>query len=149
MTQVRFYHLQRQSQAQVLPVLLHKALERGHRILVKLSDATEVSQMNDYLWTYDPNSFLPHGNAGNGFADKQPIFLTCKDENPNNADVLILGQGAEAEDLDGFSLCCDLLNGHDASDVNAARARWKRYKESEYDITYWQQDDRGAWAQKA
>ncbi len=149
MTQVRFYHLQRQSQAQVLPVLLHKALERGHRIVVKLSDAAEVSQMNDYLWTYDPNSFLPHGSANNDFAKHQSIFLTCGDDNPNDADVLILGQGARADDIGGFTLCCDLLNGHDTDDVGAARGRWKLYKEADYEVTYWQQDDRGAWVQKA
>ena len=56
MTEVRFYHLQRQSEAQVLPVILSKALERGHRIVVKLADSA-VEQMNDHLWSFNPNSF--------------------------------------------------------------------------------------------
>ncbi len=149
MTEIRFYHLQRQSQEQVLPLLLSKALERGHKIVVKLIDERAVEQMNEHLWTFNPNSFLPHGSAKDGNEDQQPIWLTAKDENPNGADVLILGEGAESTMQGDFKLCCEMLNGHDEQAVAAARVRWKAYKDKDFDVTYWQQSDVGGWEQKA
>ncbi len=149
MTEVRFYHLQRQSEEQVLPVILSKALERGHRIIVRMPDQRAVEKMNDHLWNFHPNSFLPHGSEKNGKGELQPIWLTDKDENPNKADVLIIAQGAQCEQQGDFKLCCEMLNGNDEAAVTAARGRWKTYKEKEFDVTYWQQDESGRWAKKA
>lgn len=149
MTEVRFYHLEMQSQGQVVPIILSKALERGHKIIVKMGNAGEVEQMNDHLWSYDANSFLPHGSKKNGSSEFQPIYLTDIDENPNSADVLILCSGATSDTIGDFDLCCEMLNGHDQEAVSAARARWKAYKDKGYDVTYWQQNERGGWDKKA
>ncbi|MGH1456109.1 MAG: DNA polymerase III subunit chi [Alphaproteobacteria bacterium] len=148
-TEVRFYHLERQSEQQVLPMLLSKAMERGHKIVVKFPDDGALSRMDDYLWAYSEGSFLPHGSAKTGKAEAQPIWLTTEDENPNGADVLISCSGALSEMHGDYGLCCEMLNGQDAEAVSAARARWKIYKDKGYDVTYWQQDERGAWAKKA
>lgn len=149
MTEIRFYHLQHQTQAQVLSVILSKALERGHRIVVKMRNEAEVAQMNDYLWTFSADSFLPHGSEKNGNAEMQPIWITAADENPNKADVLILCQGALSEQQADFTLCCEMLDGHDPQAIGDARVRWKAYKGQEFDVTYWQQGEAGGWTQKA
>lgn len=149
MTEVRFYHLQSQNQKQALPALISKALERGHHIVVKLRDAAEVEDMDGHLWTYNPNSFLPHGSAKSGNKERQPVWLTAEDENPNKADVLIVGQGAQSEMHGDFMLCCEIFSGHDPEAVAQARTRWKAYKEKEFDVTYWQQNESGGWDKKA
>ncbi len=149
MTEIRFYHLERQTQNQVIPVILTKALDRGHRVIMKMSDSAEVLQMNEHLWSFSAGSFLPHGCEGNGRADLQPIWITHSDENPNEADVIILSQGAEIENPSKFNLCCEMLDGHDESAVLSARARWKKYKEQDFDLTYWQQNENGTWEKKA
>ncbi|PCJ97827.1 MAG: DNA polymerase III subunit chi [Zetaproteobacteria bacterium] len=149
MTEIRFYHLQYQPQAQVLSVILSKALERGHRIVVKMRDEAEIGQMNDYLWTFSPDSFLPHGSVRNGQAEMQPIWLTTEDESPNKADVLILCQGAYSEKQSEFALCCEMLDGHDQQAISDARTRWKTYKDQGFDVTYWQQGETGGWEKKA
>ncbi len=147
--EVRFYHLERQSEAQVLPFLLSKALECGHKIVVKFSYEADLEAMDDYLWTYREGSFLPHGSSQTGDEEAQPVWLSIGDDNPNGADVLILCGGAVSDQLDGYALCCEMLNGRDEGAVSAARQRWKTYKDKGYGVTYWQQDERGAWAQKA
>lgn len=149
MTEIRFYHLQRQSEQQVLPALLGKALSRGHKIIVKCANDNAREKLNEFLWTFNPDSFLPHGSPKDGNGDQQPIWLTSGDDNPNAADVLILSQGAKADKLDDFTLCCEMLDGHDESAVSDARKRWKTYKDEGFDITYWQQNDQGIWEQKA
>ncbi len=151
MTEVRFYHLQTRTQNDVLPSLLSKAYEQGKRVVVKMQDEKEVAALDTHLWAFSQNSFLPHGSAKDIKAEdiaKQPIWLTSADENPNEADVLIIAHGAASEMHGDFDLCCEMLDGHDKRAVAAARERWKAYKEKGFEVTYWQQDEQGVWAKR-
>lgn len=151
MTEIRFYHAQQSSLEQVLPPILGKALSGGRRIVVRLSDKDAVEKMNEYLWVYNPDSFLPHGAAKDGHASLQPVWLTDRDENPNQADVLVSVRGDAPDvpaNLADFTLCCDMIDGRLPGDVSAARQRWKAYKDAGYEVTYWQQTDKG-WEKKA
>ncbi len=148
MTEVRFYHLQRQRLEDVLPSLLEKARERGHRIVVQAGSPERVKALDALLWTYRPESFLAHGSGSPLSAADQPIWLTADEENPNGADVLILVDGAVA-DVASYTLCCELFDGLDDDAVAAARQRWADYKTAGHAITYWQQGERGGWEKRA
>jgi DNA polymerase-3 subunit chi len=115
------------------------------RAVVVAGSTERVEQLNSHLWTYDPASFLPHGSAKDGNAAEQPIWLTAQDENPNGADLLILTDGAASDRVAGFALCCELFDGNDSDAVQAARGRWKAYKEAGHAVTYWKQGERGGW----
>ena len=147
MTEIRFYHLEHQSLDQVLPALLTKALEQGKRVVIKAINEKEVERLNDHLWTYHPDSFMPHGSKKDGYETDQPVWLTTSDENPNGASVLILTQGTESNMHSAYSLCCEMLDGHDTETVTQARTRWQTYKDSGHTVTYWQQGDKG-WEKK-
>ncbi|MGQ0527332.1 MAG: DNA polymerase III subunit chi [Alphaproteobacteria bacterium] len=148
MTDIRFYHMERHALEQTLPPLLTKALENGHRVIVKAQDEVEVEKLNEYLWTWNQNSFLPHGSQKDGNVSEHPVFLTADDSNPNGADVLILTQGAQSPDIGAYKLCCEMLDGKDKTSVEGARTRWKIYKDAGYDVTYWQQGEKG-WEKKS
>ncbi|MFP4098322.1 MAG: DNA polymerase III subunit chi [Alphaproteobacteria bacterium] len=148
MSEVRFYHLQTRTQDDVLPSLLLKAYEAGKRIVVKLGDEREVAALDQHLWTFHPASFLPHGSAKttkDACIALQPVWLTHKDENPNDADVLVIGHGAHSDMHADFSLCCEIFDGHDPDAVVRARENWKIYKEKGFDVTYWRQNEQGRW----
>jgi DNA polymerase-3 subunit chi len=147
MTDVRFYHMERQSLEQVLPALLAKALENGHRILIKTANEAEAERLAEYLWTYRPEVFMPHGTKKDGHDSEQPIYLTAGNDNPNGADVLILTNGTTADDISNFKLCCEMLDGRDPEQVGNARERWKSYKDSGHALTYWQQGEK-SWEKK-
>lgn len=149
MTEIRFYHLQTQTLEQALPKLLLKAHQTGKPITVRAATAQQVQALNELLWTFHPNMFLPHGSEKDGYAAHQPIWLTDKDENPNNSKILVLTNGVEQEALEGYDLCCDIFNGFDEEQVRAARTRWKAHKDARHDLTYWQQGAQGGWEQKA
>ncbi len=75
MTEIRFYHLTRKSLEQVLPELLKKTLERGMRAVVMASSNERVEALTQHLWTYNPNEFLPHGNAKDGYAAEISLVM--------------------------------------------------------------------------
>ena len=150
MTEVRFYHLIRASLETALPVMLERTLARGQRALVRCGSPERVEALAHHLWVYAEASFLPHGTAKDGRAEEQPVWLTAEVEPaPNGADVLFLTDGAGAEGLADYSLCAVLFDGRDDAVLAASRALWKRLNEDGHDMSYWQQDESGAWGQKA
>jgi DNA polymerase-3 subunit chi len=148
MTDIRFYHLQQKKLEQALPEILAKALERGHRVMVKAVSPDRLEELNSALWTYAPGSFLPHGMIHDGHEAEQPVWLSTEDDNPNLATVLILVDGAASAAVESFELCCELFDGNDDTAVLAARQRWKAYKDKGFSLTYFQQDDAGKWQKK-
>ena len=149
MTEIGFYHLQQWPLDRALPKLLEKVLERGMRAVVIAGSEERVEALNTALWTYEPESFLPHGSARDGNAEAQPIWLTAEDENPNGAQVLFLTDGATSDRVPEYQLCIELFDGNDAEAVEAARRRWAAYKKAGHRLTYYQQTEAGRWEEKA
>lgn len=148
MTEVGFYHLTHTPLDRALPKILEKVLEAGKRAVVIAGSNERVAVLNAALWTYDQDSFLPHGTAREGEAPMQPIWLTAEDENPNGAQILVLTDGATIPDIAAFERCLDMFDGKDPAAVAAARDRWRAAMAAGHALTYWQQTDRGGWAKK-
>lgn len=148
MTELRFYHLQTRTLEQALPELLMKAYGTGRRIVVRLADKGRVDAMNEWLWTWQPDSFLPHGSQKDSQPDRQPVWLTHETDNPNGADMLVLTAGCPANGIADYVLCCDMFDGRDDTALKAARERWKAAQDSGHALTYWQQTEKG-WEKKA
>lgn len=149
MTEIRFYHLQKQSLDQALPMVLEKSYEANYRTLVVMESEKEVFRMSALIWAYKPHSFLPHGSQKDGQADKQPIWISNTEENINKSNVLILCQGRTSENVDKYDLVCEMLNGHSDKEISDARIRWKNYQDAGHDTTYWFQNENGGWTKKA
>jgi DNA polymerase-3 subunit chi len=143
MTEIRFYHLTRKTLEQVLPELLEKTLERGWRAVVMASSPERVEALTQHLWTHDPNGFIPHGNAKDGYAADQPVWLTASDERPNEAAVLFLTDGSQSARLGEYTRVCEVFDGNDEASLASARRRWAAYKDGGHDLSYWQQGDKG------
>lgn len=152
MTEVRFYHLQRARLEEVLPVILERCHQRGERTLVLAGSTERVEALAALLWTYRPETFLPHGTARDGEAARQPIFLAPAEsdlENPNGASVLILSDGARHNRIGDFKLVCELFDGHDEAAVATARTQWRTCKEAGHAVVYFQQAETGKWQETA
>jgi DNA polymerase-3 subunit chi len=150
MTEVLFYHLQRQPLERVLPTLLEKSLERGWRVVVQASSDERVDALDAHLWTYRDDGFLPHGTMKEPEPREQPILVTIGDENTNGAQVRFLVDGAPLPaDTAAYERVVLLFDGEDPDAVAAARERWKEAKAQGFDATYWQSDEQGRWVKKA
>lgn len=148
MAEIRFYHLTARTLEQTLPVLLDRTLQRGWRAVVCVGSEERAESVAGHLWTYSKEGFLPHGTKRDGFAEEQPVWISDRVENPNAAQVLFLGDGAESDGGDAFATVCDLFDGNDPEAVQAARGRWKRLRDAGHTLVYYQQDEAGAWSEK-
>ena len=146
MTEIFFYHLQRQPLERVLPTLIEKSLERGWRVVVQAASDERVEALDAHLWTFRDDSFLPHGTWREAEAAEQPVLLTVNDENPNGAAVRFLIDGAPVPaDADAYARIVLIIDGEDPDAVAVARERWSEGKARGFDVTYWQTDEQGRW----
>ena len=143
MGEIGFYHLKTTPLERALPRLLERALKDGYRVLVVASSSERVEHLNQVLWTYDDASFLPHGSARDGNAERQPIFLTASEGNPNAATMLMLVDGARGSGIESFQRVCDMFDGNDEAAVEDARQRWREAKAAGHTLTYWEQTQSG------
>ena len=149
MTEVFFYHLQRQPVDKVLPQLLEKCLERGWRCVVQAGSPERVDALDQMLWTYDDASFLPHGTDRDADAARQPVILTDGPANPNAATVRFLIGESPLGSADGYVRLIHLFDGADPDQVEHARGAWRAARQAGHSVAYWQQDEGGRWVQKA
>ncbi len=150
MSEVLFYHLTQTPLEKTLPELLEKSLERGWQVFVRTTTDERMKFLDDILWSYHDDRFLPHSIDGAGDETLQPILISKSEEVSNAADILMLvdGAGFEIDDVEKFKRICLLFDGNDAVATDAARADWKRISEANIPAKYWAQDS-GRWVQKA
>jgi DNA polymerase-3 subunit chi len=144
-SEVLFYHLERAPLERVLPALLERTLERGWRAVVQSGSTERLEALDLALWTYSDESFLPHGTARDGEAERQPIYLTTGPETPNGAGVRFLVDGAETTGFDGFARIVCIFDGRDPEATASARAQWQAARAAGCAVTYWRQSDGGRW----
>ncbi|MBE6453240.1 MAG: DNA polymerase III subunit chi [Alphaproteobacteria bacterium] len=147
MSRIDFYHLQRQPLEEVLPKLLEKAYSTGQKVLVRIGNEELVEFINSHLWTYNDQSFLPHGSKKDGNSEIQPIWLTSGTDNPNQAQLLFLVDNADIsmEELDNYARVFNIFDGHSEDALDHARSLWKEIKKTTHQCHYWKQDDQGKW----
>jgi DNA polymerase III subunit chi len=149
MTELFFYHLQRQPLERVLPTLIEKSLERGWRVVVQAASDERVEALDAHLWTFRDDSFLPHGTWREVEAPEQPVLLTVNDDNPNGAAVRFLVDGALVPaEADAYARIVLIIDGDDPDAVAVARERWSEGKARGFEVTYWQADEQGRWQRR-
>jgi DNA polymerase III subunit chi len=146
--EILFYHLQRATLEQTLPQLLEKTLARGWKAVIVASSPERLKALDDHLWTYREDSFLPHGIHETETHDT-PILLSLDGGRPDGFDVVFAVDGAELPSSTGWSRAVLMFDGNDDDALAKARTAWKTLTSSGQTATYWQQDETGRWIQKA
>ncbi len=149
MTEILFYHLTESSLGEALPALVEKTVQRGWRAVIQTGSEERRDGLDAHLWTYRDDSFLAHGSDREPHADHQPIVLTTGDANPNRAEVRFVVDGATAPDAAPYQRMVFMFDGHDAAQVEEARAQWKLQRAAGHDVTYWQQTPERRWERKS
>jgi DNA polymerase-3 subunit chi len=154
MPEVWFYHLVRQPLEQVLPILLEKATGQRKRLVVQVATPERMDALDELLWTWSEESFIPHGGPRDDDPATQWVYLTTGDENPNSASMRIFADGANVADAalagaDQYERLILMFDGGDEDALAEARAQWKTLKAAGYPLSYWQQNENGGWEKKA
>lgn len=143
MAEIGFYHLTRTTVDQALPALLGRTLAANERAVILCVDEARADALSKLLWDQKDPDWLPNATARTKLPPAaQPIWLTDREERPNQARYLFLLDGRTA-DLPDWARIFDLFDGQNDAAITAARARWTAAKAAGHTLTYWKQTDRG------
>lgn len=144
---VDFYHLTRTPLDRVLPQIAEKVLESGQRLLVVAEDEAARAKLDQALWAYRPESFLPHGQAGGTEDARQPVLIAETADAANGARNVALADGVWREEALGFDRAFHFF---DEDAIAEARTAWKGLAGREgVERNYWKQDENGRWEKAA
>jgi len=144
---VDFYHLTTSPLERVLPRIAERILAEGGRLLVVEGDPARRAALDKTLWSYAPDSFLPHGLAG-GDHDPQQLVLIAPDmATTNEARNVAISDGKWRDGALGFDRAFHFF---DEDRIADARAAWKGLAARDgIERRYWKQSDTGRWEQAA
>lgn len=145
--QVDFYHLTQVPLERALPQIADKVRATGGRLVIVAGDAAQRARLDQLLWTWTPESFLPHGQAGGEDDARQPILIAATPEATNGARHIALVDGIWRDEALEFDRAFHFF---DEERIAEARTAWKGLAEREgVERNYWKQNDSGRWEKAA
>lgn len=145
--QVDFYHLTRLPLERALPQIAERVLASGARLLVVSEHAEQRADLDRQLWSYAPDSFLPHGALGEGDDAAQWVLIAPDVIAANGARHIALVDGEWRDAALEFDRAFHFF---DEAAIGAARAAWKALEGRDgVERRYWKQNDAGRWEQPA
>lgn len=150
MTEISFYQVKDETPAAVdnaVARLLEKIIQSNTQTLIRCTSMERTERLSNNIWSVKESAFIPHGTSNDAYSTHQPIYLTHKEENPNNAEILITLSGAQSADFSTFLRVLDIFDASENA-IKSARTRWKSYKEKGYPLKYYAYEN-GRWVNKA
>jgi DNA polymerase III subunit chi len=140
---VDFYHLTVSQPESVLPPVAEKLVSTGNRLLIVSDDDAQIERIDQMLWGFRADSFLPHGLSDEEASAIQPILLSKTTHAENNASNIALADGQWRGEALEFERVFYLF---DDEKIEMARATWRALRETESLVRhFWKQDDLGKW----
>lgn len=131
MARVEFIRLKKPEKARFLCELSEEFLAGNQRVLIVVQDDNQGVTLDRFMWSWKKGSFIPHA-YDNGAVEciDEPIVITTLQENPNGANVLVMGQPCNLEFMRRFELIIDFAELHDDRLAEASRQRFAGYREA-------------------
>lgn len=134
MTEIAF-HFNADDRAAHACRVARKLLRRGRRLVIQAPEAMLVS-LDEMLWNMSPHDFVAHCCAGDAAAlwNASPVLLTVDAIVTPHQDVLLNLHQQVPANFGGFYEFIEVVSADDLDDREAARLRWKHYRERGYKL---------------
>lgn len=112
--------------------LTTKAVGAGQRVFIQVENDSEAEACDDWLWSFRPESFIPHHRLGDGGFINAPVLIGLK--TPAEGDgVLINLSKRQPQGLAQFQRVLEVI-GNDEASKQAGRLRWQYYKQQGFSL---------------
>jgi DNA polymerase-3 subunit chi len=134
MTRVDFYihdSLSQLAQNVLMCRITEKAWKKNHKIFVRCLNEKSVKEMDDLLWSFSAESFVPHECQSENHT--APIIIGDKLSEAIKSDLLVnLGEDVPTT-VSKFQRVVE-PTGYDESSRNSARVKYKYYQDRGFPI---------------
>ncbi len=120
--------------------LVRKARAAQCKIVLLGRDRGELTQLDQLLWSFSEQDFIPHVHAADPLAAQTPVILTDSEavDLPHHH-VLINLSGNTPEHFARFERMFEIISS-DEADKAAGRDRYRFYKERGYPLSHFVAD---------
>ena len=132
MTRVEFYFNVADKLAKVTD-LCEKAVAKKRQLTIFTQDAPMANLLQQGLWQYAPDSFLPSAHPLEENSCFAPIIVDASGEHLIQDDILINLKAEHPPFFSRFRHLVELV-GNDEADKAAARLRYKFYRDRGYQV---------------
>lgn len=145
MAQVDFYilkHSAEQERLQFVCRLTEKAMGQGLKIYIHTDSEQTAQDIDDLLWSFRPDSFIPHAIVGidDELTEDEdiPVFIGSGDAfgNSNGSANLLINLSVDIPSFhDSFERIAEIVpNSEEAK--SHLRAHWNSYKEKGFELKH-------------
>jgi DNA polymerase-3 subunit chi len=131
-TQVDFYVLtaaaSHQGRARFACRLAEKAWKKGYRVFIHTSSEFEAQQLDDLLWTFRAESFVPHAIATDPRDAALPVLVGTGSEPALPLDLLVNLSDTVPAYFQRFARLAEIVEPNDTQ-REIARSRYRHYRE--------------------
>ena len=108
--------------------LVDKAYRLGHTVYIVTSSEAQAVALDDLLWTFRQDSFVPHERYPLTSAEGSPVLIGVASAAEVNTQVLINVTDALPDGFERYERVVELVDAH--PDMRAkSRERFKQYRE--------------------
>ncbi|MFO0744996.1 MAG: DNA polymerase III subunit chi [Myxococcota bacterium] len=129
-TKVTFYDIAPDQTFALAVKLAQAAWEKEKRLIIRCHDAPHAAALDEHLWVFREDAFLPHEVCDDPQAMKDPtgrIVLTTRDARPIAGDILLQLAPCELGFAGQFEVVIDLVDHSDQARLEASRARYRAW----------------------
>ena len=110
---------------------------RGERLQILAPDSGQASRLDDLLWTFRPDSFIPHGlMEPAGGNPPLPVVITTREEPVSGIEHLLMLEFASPEFLRSFAEAIHLVVVDDRDRREASRRYWVQLREAGFSLRH-------------
>ena len=134
MTQVDFYVLPKDGSltlAQAVGRIAEKAVGKGHQVFIQATDEAEAINVQQGLWTFKAQSFLPSALVTSH--DREPVAIGWEEPGLEYDDVLLNISGTVPGYFSRFRRLAEIVP-QDEAKLAASRDAWRFYRDRGYPL---------------
>lgn len=136
--QVYFVELAVPQKARYVCDIVEKFYRDGQKVAIFTKEKKDALQLDQQLWVWKPESFIPHRMVDEQAAsDEEPVLITSSPDNLPQAEALIQFDPIPAERMSGFKYVIDFAETYRKDKLHASRERFKQIRDAgKYELEF-------------
>jgi len=129
--QIDFYVLQEQSmdgRFRLACRIIEKAYRLGHRVYVRTGNSDDSNVLDDLLWTFSQNSFVPHQLSAESNTRESPVVIGEHPPAAEGTNVVISVANDPMPDFAAYPRIVEIVGCED-DEKTSGRNRFRYYRE--------------------
>ena len=108
--------------------IIDRAYRNGHTAYLWARDDHETNLLDDLLWTFSQNSFVPHCRNNHNSDLTTPVHIGHHPPQSGSAEVVVSVADRPVEDYSNFLRIAEVV-GFDEAEKQSGRSRFKFYRD--------------------